>query len=67
MPVEKSAASPAASLMQAPGASGIAAERLPDIAIEVERLSGVVRAAAPSLAFEDEPSRFAATLNKSAR
>ena len=64
---EKSAASPATSLMQAPGASGIAAERLADIATEVERLSGVVRAAAPQLSFNDEPSFFAATLNKRAR
>jgi hypothetical protein len=63
MPIENSAASPAASLMQAPGASGIAPKRLADIAIEVERLAGVVRAAAPQLAFEDEPSGFAATLN----
>lgn len=64
---EKSAASPATSLMQAPGASGIAADRLADIATEVERLSGVVRAAAPQLSFNDEPSLFAATLNKRAR
>jgi hypothetical protein len=64
---EKSAASPAASLMSAPGASGIAAERLPDIAIEVERLSGVVRAQVPQLDFNDEPSAFAATLNNKAQ
>ena len=67
MSVEKGAASPATSLMQGPGASGIAAERLADIAIEVDRLTGVVRAVAPGLAFEDEPSRFAATLNNNAR
>jgi hypothetical protein len=67
MALEKSAASPAASLMNAPGAAGIAPERLPDIAVEVERLSGVVRAAAPQLDFNDEPSLFAATLNNKAR
>ena len=67
MAVEKGAASPATSLMNSPGASGIAAERLPDIAVEVERLCGVVRAATPQLAFSDEPSLFAATLNKRAR
>jgi hypothetical protein len=65
--VEKSAASPATSLMNAPGASGIAAERLADIAIEVERLSGIVRRAAPQLSFNDEPSLFAATLNNKTR
>ena len=64
---EKSAASPAATLMNAPGATGIAPHRLADIAIEVERLSGVVRAAAPQLRFEDEPSGLAATLNNNAR
>jgi hypothetical protein len=67
MAIEKSAASPATSLMDAPGASGIAADRLADIATEVERLSGVVRAAAPQLSFNDEPSLFAATLSKRAR
>ena len=67
MAAEKDAASPAASLMSAPGASSIAAERLADIAIEVERLCGVVRAASPQLDFSDEPSLFAATLNNKAR
>ena len=67
MAVEKSAASPAASLMNGPGAAGVAQQRLADIAIEVERLSGVVRAAAPQLRFEDEPSGLAATLNNNAR
>jgi len=67
MATEKDAASPATALMKAPGASGIAAERLADIAIEVERLSGIVRAAAPQLSFNDEPSFFAATLNNKAR
>jgi hypothetical protein len=67
MAIEKNAASPAASLMNAPGASGIVGERLADIAIEVERLCGVVRAAAPQLDFNDEPSLFAATLNNNAR
>jgi hypothetical protein len=67
MAVENSAASPATSLMKAPGASGIAAERLADIAVEVERLCGVVRAAAPQLSFNHEPSLFAATLNNKAR
>jgi len=67
MAVEKDAASPATSLMSGPGASGIAAERLGDIAIEVERLTGVVRAAAPQLDFNDEPSLFAATLSDKAR
>ena len=64
---EKSAASPATSLMNAPGAPGLAPERLGDIAIEVERLSGVVRAEIPQLDFNDEPSGFAATLNNKAR
>ena len=67
MAAEKDAASPATTLMNAPGASGIAAERLADIAIEVERLCGVVRAASPQLSFNDEPSLFAATLNNKAR
>jgi hypothetical protein len=67
MAAEKSAASPATSLMQAPGTSGIAPERLADVAIEVQRLCGVVRAAAPQLSFNDEPSAFAATLNNKAR
>ena len=67
MAVEEDAASPATSLMKAPGASGIAPARLADIAIEVERLCGVVRAAAPQLDFNDEPSLFAATLNNKAR
>ena len=67
MAIEKTAASPATSLMQAPGASGIAADRLADIATEVERLCGVVRAEAPQLSFNDEPSFFAATLNNKAR
>ena len=35
---EKSAASPAASLMNAPGAAGIAVERLGNIAIEVTQM-----------------------------
>ena len=67
MAVEKDAASPATTLMNAPGASGIAPVRLADIAVEVERLCGVVRAAAPQLDFNDEPSLFAATLNNKAR
>ena len=67
MASDKGAASPATTLMQAPGASGIAPGRLADIAIEVERLSGIVRAAAPLLSFNDEPSGFAATVNKKAR
>ena len=67
MAFQESAASPATSPMQAPGTSGIAPERLTDIAIEVERLCRVVRAAAPQLAFNDEPSAFAATLNNKAR
>lgn len=61
------AASPATSLMKSPGAARIAPERLPAIAIEVERLCGAVRAAAPQLAFDDEPGLFAATLNNRAR
>ena len=64
---DKNAASPATSLMNGPGAPRIAPERLPDIAIEVERLCGAVRAAADQLAFDDEPSFFAATLNNRAR
>ena len=67
MAVEKDAASPATSLMKAPGASGIAPARIADIAIEVERLCGVVRASAPQLGFDDEPSLFSSTLNNKAR
>lgn len=67
MASEESPPSPGTSLMQAPGTSGIAPERLGDLAIEIERLCGVVRAAAPQLAFNDEPSAFAATLNNKAR
>jgi len=67
MAPENSAASPAASLMTAPGTSGITPQRLADIAIEVDRLCGVVRAEAPQLSFNDEPSFFAATLNNTAR
>ena len=67
MAVETNAASPATSLMNGPGASGIAAERLADIAIEVERLCGVVRVVVPQLSFNDEPSLFAATLDNKAR
>jgi len=59
--------SPAVSLMTGPGASEIPSERLADIAIEVERLCGAVRRAVPVLAFEHEPSLFAATLAKGAR
>jgi hypothetical protein len=67
MSADKGAASPAASLMTAPGTSHISPQRLPDIAIEVARLSGAVRAAAPALDFSDEPSFFAATLSNKAR
>jgi len=67
MVVGKSTISPATSLMKAPGASHIGPERLQHIAIEVERLCGVVRAATPLLEFSDEPSIFAATLNSRAR
>jgi hypothetical protein len=66
VPADKGA-SPATSLMNAPGASRITPERLADIAIEVERLCGVVRAAAPALSFDDEPSFFAAMLDNKAR
>ena len=58
--------SPAATLMSGPGTAGTS-KRLPDIAIEVERLCGAVRRATPALAFEDEPSHFATTLDKRAR
>jgi hypothetical protein len=64
---QKSVASPATSLMAGPAAAAIAPERLADIAIEVGRLCGAVRAVAGQLAFNDEPSLFAATLNKKAR
>ena len=67
MAAENSMASPATSLMKAPGTSGVTPERLADIAIEVNRLCGVVRASAPQLSFNDEPSFFAATLNNKAR
>ncbi|TMJ04058.1 MAG: hypothetical protein E6G97_07650 [Alphaproteobacteria bacterium] len=67
MAAENGPASPATSLMKAPGTSGITPQRLADIAIEVDRLCGVVRASAPQLSFNDEPSYFAATLNNTAR
>jgi len=67
MAAENSAAWPATSLMNGPGAAGMAPERVADIATEVARLCGVVRAAAPQLDFNDEPSLFAATLNNRAR
>jgi hypothetical protein len=67
MAAENGAASPANSVMNGPGAARIAPERLTDIATEVDRLCGVVRAAAPRLDFNDEPSLFAATLNNRAR
>ena len=67
MAAEDSAASPATTLMKAPGTSGITPQRLADIAIEVDRLCGVVRTSAPQLSFNDEPSFFAATLNNKAR
>lgn len=66
MAIDKSAASTATTLLRVPGTAGIAPERLPDIAIEVERLCGAVRAAAPALGFDHEPSFFAATLNNRA-
>ncbi len=67
MPAERESASPAESMMTAPGTSGIAPRRIPDIAVEVRRLSGAVRVALPQLAFGDEPSDFAALLERAAR
>jgi hypothetical protein len=67
MASEESPPSPGTSLMQAPGTSGIAPQRLAHIAIEVERLCAVVRAAGHQLSFNDEPSAFTATLNNKAR
>ena len=67
MAADNNAGSPAASLMNGPGAAGIAPARLADIAIEVERLCGHVRTAALKLSFNDEPSGFAATLNNNTR
>jgi hypothetical protein len=64
--MKNDATSPTATLMTGPGTAGTS-ERLPDIAIEVERLCGAVRRAAPALAFEDEPSHFATILSKRAR
>jgi len=64
---DQNSASPATSLMTGPAALNIAKARLPDIAIEVERLCGAVRTAAGQLAFNDEPSLFAATLSNRAR
>lgn len=64
---EKKSASPAESMMTAPGTSGIAARRIPDIAVEVRRLSGAVRGALPQLTFDDAPSDFAALLERAAR
>jgi hypothetical protein len=52
--------------MNAPGASAITPARVGDIAVEVTRLCGAVRGAAPLLAFSDEPGDFRALLdNKS--
>jgi hypothetical protein len=51
-------------LMAAPGTSAIASPRLDDIAIEVERLCGAVRGAAPLLSFGDEPSAFRALIER---
>ena len=64
MPADRGAGSPATSLMNAPGTSHISAERVADIAIEVERLTGFVRGEAPQLSFNDEPGNFAALLGK---
>ena len=50
---KESAASPAMSLMRGPGARRVTPERLTDIAIEVDRLCGMVRASAPQLSFND--------------
>ena len=67
MAAEDNTASPGASLIKAPGTSGVTPERLADISVEVERLCGAVRAVAPRLSFNDEPGFFAATLNAKAR
>jgi hypothetical protein len=67
MAAENNAASPATNLIKASGTSGVTPERLADISVEIERLCGAVRAAAPQLSFNDEPGFFAATLNNKAR
>jgi hypothetical protein len=64
--METDSTSPAVALMTGPGTAGTA-QRLADIAIEVKRLCGAVRSAAPALGFDDEPGGFAATLNQRAR
>jgi hypothetical protein len=53
--------------MKGPGTSGIASERIPDIAIEVERLCDAVRMAATGIGFSDEPGYFAVMLNNRTR
>jgi hypothetical protein len=67
MTIEKNAASLATTLMKGPGTSGIASERIPDIAIEVERLCDAVRMAATGIGFSDEPGYFTVMLNNRAR
>ena len=67
MAVDKSAASPATTLIKGPGTSAIASERIPDISIEVERLCDAVRAAGAGIQFSDEPGYFTVTLNNKAR
>jgi hypothetical protein len=67
MAVEKSAASSATAPIKGPGTSAIASERIPDIAIEVERLCDAVRAAATGIRFSDEPGYFSVMLNNKAR
>jgi hypothetical protein len=54
---------PADTLMNAPGTSAITPARVGDIAVEVTRLCGAVRASAHLLAFSDEPSDFRALLD----
>ena len=58
---------PADAMMSAPGTASMPPARLADIAIEVDRLCGAVRRAAPLLAFGDEPSDFRALLERCAR
>jgi hypothetical protein len=55
---------PADTLMNAPGASAITPARVSDIAVEITRLCGAVRASAHLLAFIDEPGDFRALLDR---
>lgn len=55
---------PADTLMHARGTSAITPARVSDIAVEVARLCGSVRASAHLLAFSDEPGDFRVVLDR---